>query len=499
MKRFVAIWFRSLLADWMCVRRPELIGTSFVFSISDHNRLIVTAVSRAALQQDVYAGMVLADAKAIAPGLQVFDDKPGRAKNLLRHLGTWCIRYSPAVSIDGDDGLILDVSGCPHLWGGEREYLTEIRSRLASHGYEVRLAIADTIGAAWAISRYGTVSAIVKPGEHPAAILPLPPAALRLEGTISQRLHKLGLSKISTFISMSRAALRRRFGDDLLIRIDQAMGTIEEHLLLLEEPIPYQERLACLDPIRTAKGIEMAIAQLLDQLCARLKREDKGIRNAILRCFRIDGKIVTVEIGTNRASQNAMHLFSLFELKIPNIEPALGIEVFVLEAIKVEEVSGLQEKLWAGPAGLNDQAIAELLDRLQGKLGQNTTHRFLPAEHHWPEWSLVEAKTLNEKPLSTWQDDQPRPIRLLARPELIEVAAPIPDYPPMNFRHRGTLHTIKRADGPERIEQEWWLQTGEHRDYYRVEDENGQRFWVFRSGHYQGGKGRQWYLHGFFA
>lgn len=175
----------------------------------------------------------------------------------------------------------------------------------------------------------------------------------------------------------------------------------------------------------------------------------------------------------------------------------MGIELFTLEAARGEDVSASQEALWHHST-LNDHRLAELLDQLTGKLGKNAVHRYLPAEYYWPERSFKEAASLKEEPAADWPD-HPRPVRLLWHPESVQVAAPIPDYPPLHFRHKGKLHKIKKADGPERIEAEWWIQEGEHRDYYIVENEAGERFWIFRLGHYDGSKPHRWFLHGYFA
>ena len=262
---------------------------------------------------------------------------------------------------------------------------------------------------------------------------------------------------------------------------------------------PYQERLPCLEPISTATGIEIALQQLIDTLCARLQKEQKGIRKAEFKGYRIDGKTVSISIGTHRASSNPKHLFKLFELKIELIEPDLGIELFMLEAKKVEEAPALQEQLWESVCGLENNSLAELIDRLAGKVGEGHIHRYLPDEHYWPERSIKPTASLEEQPTTSWRTDRPRPTLLLPKPEPIEVMAPIPDYPPMHFRYRNVLHKVIRADGPERIEQEWWLQDGQHRDYYYVEDEQGRRYWLFRLGHYDAEKKPSWFIHGFFA
>jgi protein ImuB len=298
---------------------------------------------------------------------------------------------------------------------------------------------------------------------------------------------------------MPRSALRRRFGQAFLQRLHQALGSEQEFIQPVQPIEPYQERLPCLEPIVTRAGIEIALQQLLNTLCKRLEAEQKGIRSLRLHCHRVDDKTITVAIGTNRPSRNVPHLFKLFENKLSTIEPALGIELFVLDAVKVEDHTPVQENLWEKRGGLQDAALAELLDRFTGRFGSNCFHRYLPDEHYWPERSLRPALSLEENSTTAWRTDEPRPVYLLPKPQPIEVTAPIPDYPPMLFRYKGRLHKIVKADGPERIEQEWWLSEGQHRDYYCVEDEAGQRFWLFRAGHYDAAKTYGWFLHGFFA
>lgn len=495
-KRFISIWFRYLATDWFTLRQPHLCNTAFVLTAPSHGRMIVTAANAIAEVRGVYNGMVLADARAIIPGLQVLDDKPGLGDKLLKHIAEWCIRFTPIAAIDPPDGIILDVTGCPHLWGGEEPYLNDIVNKLKCRGYYTRAAIADTIGTAWAVARFAKQSMIGQ-NQQSEALFSLPPEALRLEADTIERLHKLGLRQIKSFISMPRSALRRRFGNHIIKRLNQALG-LEEEIIQLVQPIePYQERLPCLEPIVTATGIEIALKKLLEDLCQRLQKEQKGLRTACFKCYRVDGKIEQVNIATNRPSRNVNHLFKLFEIKLPTIEPDLGIELFVLEAPKVEDHSPSQEKLWEATGGLDDTGLAELLDRIEGKIGSNSITRFLPDEHYWPERSFKQAVSLQEQKTTDWRLDRPRPIQLLATPEHIEVTAPIPDYPPMNFRHQGKLHKVLKADGPERIEQEWWIQDGQHRDYYAVEDEEGYRYWLFRLGHYD--EEYQWFIHGIFA
>ncbi|MHA4896294.1 Y-family DNA polymerase [Pedobacter sp. PWIIR3] len=500
-KRYVSMWFRQLLADWQLIRRPELTAVPFVFAAPDHGRMIVTAVSPLAAAVPVEVGMKAADAKAICIGLEVLDDKAGRSAKLLKGLGEWCVRYSPIVSIDefAMDGLMLDVSGCTHLWGGEKGYLKEIVSRLKSKGYTVRVAIADTPGAAWAIARFGTITPLIAPGKQIDALLPLVPEALRLEPLVLAKLQKLGFYQIRSFINMPRSVLRRRFGEDFLLRLAQAIGTEEEVLKPLQVPVPFQQRLTCLESVRTRTAIEIAITNMLEALCKQMMEEGKGLRSGVLTGYRVDGKIVQVTVGTSAATYSVSHLFKLFQLKIDQIRPGLGIELFVLDATKVDDVEVPQEEMWAAKRGLDNESVIRLLDRVAGKIGTAVIRRYLPAKHYWPERSQERAVSVTQKAITNWRVDKPRPTELLNRPDPIEVMALIPDHPPKFFIYNGIQHRVVKADGPERIEREWWLDQGEHRDYYQVEDDEGRRYWLFRSGHYTGEQKYQWFLHGFFA
>lgn len=497
-QRYVSIWFRHLNTDWFSIRQPHLRHTPFVLRASSHGRIIVTALNASAARKGLHVGMPLADARAIIPDLKVLDDKPDLAEKLLKRLAEWCIRFTPTVATDPPDGLLLDATGCPHLWGSDELYVAAITKKLNARGYDVRVAMSDTIGAAWGVARFGKEPLVITSDHHIDALLPLPPEALRLEPETVERLHKLGLRKISQFIHMPRSSLRRRFGPHFIMRLGMALGQEIELIEPIQPAELYQERLPCLEPIVTATGIAIALEELLKKLCLRLQQEQKGLRVAVFKCYRVDGKIEEINIGTNRPSHHVNHLFKLFEMNLPTIEPALGIELFVLEAPKVEEHLPQQEKMWEGTGGLEDMRLSELIDRLAGRISIHAIHRYLPDEHYWPERSIKPASSLEEKPTALWPTDKLRPLKILPKPESIEVTAPIPDYPPMLFRYKGKLHKIVKADGPERIEQEWWLQQGQHRDYYRVEDEEGHRYWLFRLGHYHE-KTFQWFIHGFFA
>jgi len=496
--RFVSIWLPHLATDWFAARQPQLKNTAFVLKAASHGCIIVTAASPAAQAQGIHTGMALADAKALFPTLSVFEDKPNLTTQLLQRIAEWCIRFTPAAAPNPPDGILLDATGCTHLWDGDQAYTVDITKRLATRGYTARVGIADTIGTAWAVARFSRQSLIVESGCQGEALAKLPPAALRLEAATVERLHKLGLRTIEHVMAIPRKELRRRFGPQFLQRMAQALDEETEAFTPIFPVQHYEERLPCLEPIVTRTGIEIALERLLQTLCSRLRRESNGLRCAYFRIYRMDSTAQEIEIETSRASHHEEHLFQLFSLKLSTLEPKSGIELFALEATKVEGHAPVQERLWNGGGSLQNEGLAELIDRIAGKLGKETIQRYLPAEHHLPERSYTKA-SLHEHRSLAWRTDKLRPLLVLPHPEPVEVTAPIPDYPPMNFRYNGTLHNVARADGPERIEQEWWTGQGEHRDYYAVEDEAGARYWLFRLGHYSTDKANRWFLHGFFA
>ncbi len=497
MPRYAYIWFPFLLTDYMSRKKSELSKIPFVLVSSQRGRTVIDSVNPLAQQKEIYPNMVLADCKAIFPELLAIKSEPGRAEKILYALAEWCIGYTPFVAVDLPDGLILDTSGCTHLFGGEIAYIENLKTRLGAYGYYVQIAIADTIGTAYATARFGNNLTNVIPGGQAQALRKLPPAALRLEPAVLERLKKLGLHRIGDIMDIARTTLRRRFGASLPYRISQALGQEMEMIVPIKPIEPYQERLSSMEPIASAIGITIALQQLLQTLCLRFEKEGMGLRQVVFKAYRLDGDIQQIDIGTVYPSRNADHLFKLFEHKIATLQPELGFELFVLEASKVEPVINEQAALW-NASRQNDKKITELLDRVTSKIGLSSITRYLPAEHYLPERSVKQATPIWEKAPTTWRTDWPRPTHLLQHPEVIEVTAVLPDYPPMLFRFRGKLHTIIKSDGPERIEQEWWLSDGLYRDYYCVEEESGSRYWLFRSGPYDAGR-PEWFIHGFFA
>ena len=210
-KRFVSIWFPHLATDWFTLRKPGLKGLPFVLTVSSHGRKMISVANPLAQQAGLHTAMTLADARALLPALQTFDDKPGLEQQLLQRIAEWCIRFTPVAAPHSPNGIVLEASGCTHLWKGEQGYVTDIVNRLAARGYTVKAAIADTVGAAWAVARFSKEQ-VVGTGKQADALRYLPPAALRLDADVIEKLNKLGLRRVADLISMPRSALRRRFG-----------------------------------------------------------------------------------------------------------------------------------------------------------------------------------------------------------------------------------------------------------------------------------------------
>ena len=454
------------------------------------------------------------------------------------------------------------VSGSFASTRGEEKLIDEVAGRIGKAGFACRAAIADTAGAAWAMARFGRAArAVVAPGASRASLADLPVAALRLAADSVAALERLGLERIGDLYRLPRAALAQRFGEGLASRLDQALGDEGEPLSPLRVQPARRSRLAFAEPIATAEDLARALALLAEALCRGLAEEGMGARRLELACYRVDGAVERAAIGTARPSRDARHLTRLLAEKIATIDPGLGVEDMILSAPLAETLAAAQLSLARlciqtppprpspvkgegedrrpfpvkgegetvehvaksppplrgrgragsiGITGLTDPAaLAILADRLGNRIGFANLRRLAPRESHLPERAvaLLPALGAAEKTTARWRAGAARPIRLLAPPETVEAMAPVPDDPPVMFRWRRKQHRVRRADGPERIAAEWWRNPdpgtlgdpGAIRDYYRVEDAEGRRFWLFRAGLYQPDKPARWFIHGVFA
>lgn len=490
--------------------------------------------------------MRLADARALMPDLVTTSGEPQADHRLIETIANWCDRYTPWVAIDplggaiaeegteacsaggfgGDAGLLLDVTGCGHLFGqgdaGEHALLADLTERLARHDLACRAAMADTAGAAWALARFAERQADLfcpQRGQR-AALAALPVEGLRLDAPIVETLLKLGLRRIGDLYPLPRAPLARRFGDQLLTRLDQALGTIAEPIEPRRPPPAFRTRLAFVEPIGRSEDIAAATSRLLAALCRQFEQAGVGARRLEIALYRVDGSVDRTAIGTSRPNRDNPRLMKLFEEKLGELDPGFGVELMILAAPEVEAWDGTQDTLPdAGVmASLGEDGTIDLADRLALRLGAESVVRLLPRDSHLPERVQTAGAAAQPAHAGAWRRvaglKGARPTRLLQRPELVEVTAHVPDDPPAVFHWRRHAHRIVRAEGPERVADEWWRPRPDgsrqpantlppYRDYYRVEDDDGGRFWLFRDGPYRmAANGRptaRWFLHGFCA
>ncbi|HEY3695063.1 MAG TPA: DNA polymerase Y family protein [Phenylobacterium sp.] len=466
----------------------------------------LAALDAAAARLGLYAGQKAADAAALAPGLVVADAQPEADAAALEALADWCVRFSPAVAADPPDGLFLDVDGVAHLWGGEQGLMDDFRRRLARAGLPFRLAVADTPGAAWALARHAADGTVAAPGDQARRLAPLPPAALRLEPAVAAQVERLGLKTVGQLFAMPRAPFARRFGVDALLRLDQALGRVKEALVFRRPPTPWFARLAFAEPISQPEDLARVAADICAVLCARLDAAGRGARRFELAFHRLDGRAQTLEAGLSLAGRDPVRLARLFAPRLEAVDPGFGVEAVTLAAREVEALSARQGRLGAGREAAVEEGLAPLVDRLANRLGEDRVWKAAPLQSHLPELAVGQRPPLaGDLSFDGWDPQLPRPLRLFSRPQPIEAMAPIPDDPPVQFRWRGQLHRIRRAEGPERVAEEWWKRPLDDadparvRDYYRLEDHDGRRFWVFRAGLYEAGQPAKWWMHGVFG
>ena len=469
---------------------------------------LLYAVDSAARREGLFVGQKATDATALCPGLITAEAEPQADTQALIELADWCVRFSPGVALDPPDGLFLDVSGVAHLWGGEAALAQDFRARLAANGLEVRVAIADTPGAAWALAHQGRdAQTIALPGEQGSLMEHLRLTALRLSPEAATQIERLGLKTVGQLIALPRAPLARRFGAETLARIDQALGRSKEALTFRRPPNPWFARLAFAEPISAPEDLQRVGQDIAAKLCLRLEREGQGARQFELGFHRLDGKVQNLTIGLATAARDPTRIAKLFAPKLETVDPGFGIEVVTLAAQAVEPVAGRQVRLDTLLDGGLEDGLTPLIDRLANRLGEGRVWKTVPIESHVPERSAGRARPLGPiTGVSNWDREMPRPLRLFHKPEPLEgVMALTPDDPPRQFQWRRRVHRIRHAEGPERIGDEWWrididdVRTGTIRDYYRVEDQEGVRFWVFRQGLYAAGEPAKWFLHGLFG
>ncbi|HEX6443421.1 MAG TPA: DNA polymerase Y family protein [Stellaceae bacterium] len=558
----------------------------FATIVAEGGRRLLAALNPAAEAAGLVPGMPLADALSFVPGLTAVPADPAADIAALTRLAEWCGRYSPWTAPEGADGIKIEITGCAHLWGGEEALAADLARRLArllnsTGGIAHRLAIAGTLGAAWALARYAAegAPAIVPTGAERTALAPLPVEALRLDPDTVRDLRRVGLRTVGELCPMPRDALARRFGESVVRRLDQAFGDLPEPLSPLGEPPLRRVRLSFAEPISDPADLARAIERLVQDLVPRLAREGIGARRLDLGFHRVDGRVEHIAIGTARPSRDPSHLAALFLGKLDTVDPGLGVEDTILSVFAVDPLPPEQlasplpdpppqageevRRTSGGQVGASGD-IAALLDRLGNRFGLAALRHLEPRQSHIPEKASVSVPVDEEKdrkiskprrrstpsppamvhwgaeragvrwgiperapispphpaaataaatlsPLKGGEEfstndaaKPPRPIRLFEPPEPVAASWLVPDSPPVQFTWRRRLYRVARADGPERIAEEWWTEDTSAaadaiRDYYRVEDEDGRRFWLYRSGLAQSEPPPRWFVHGIFA
>lgn len=453
--------------------------------------------------------MGIADARAMHPAIEVAEADPQADRRLLESLADWCDRYTPLVALDGTDGLFLDITGCSHLFGGEKPLLDDLRARFLGQGFEVRAGLASTPGAAWAASRYRS-PAIIEAGNEERMLEPLPLAALRLEPETIAGLESVGLRSAGAILRSPRAPLARRFGASLIVRIDQALGRIEEAISprLPVATLSVERHQA--EPVVLMEDVERLVGLLARSLKAELERRGEGARSLQLLLFRVDGMVSRIGVGTSQPLRAPEQVARLFHERLTALEGALdagyGFDLVRLSVLAAAPFDMAQADL-AGDASRGEEDLALFVDRISARLGMEAVHRPVLMESHVPERAVARQSFAvpagATAPHAMPAEARERPVRLLAHPEPVEVmAAEIPEGPPARFRWRRTFYDVARAEGPERIAPEWWHEKADAptRDYFRIEDRSGRRYWLFREGFY--GKGKtspRWFMQGLSA
>jgi protein ImuB len=466
--------------------------------------MAIAAACPAARSLGLHPGMAVTQARTLVPSLEITPADPSADKAFLADIALFAARrWTPIAAVCEPDGLWLDLSGVVHLFGGERRMCERILKYCARLGFDARIAVADTAGAAHALARFGQRNLILCPsGRESGAIAPLPPSALRLDDIIVAACRRFGIENIAELMAMPRGPLARRFGKLMLLRLDQALGRAAEPFNPVVPEEPHRASLRFAEPIASAESIEQVLADLVAILIARLEERGMGARQIILSCDRVDGAEQRIVIGTAAATRDAGHLLRLLKMRIEQIEPGFGIDAMHLVASRFEPFKP-QQIDQSPESGAMERPLPPLVDRIASRIGFSHIFQCSAVESDVPERSVRQVPVM--APTKEWPLHWPRPVRLLPRPEPVDkVIAELPDQPPLRFSWRGEMHVIRKADGPERIYGEWWKHRAETRavrDYFQVEDESGARFWIFRRG--DGVDARtgdlSWHVHGIFA
>jgi protein ImuB len=507
----LSLWLRRLPTDRIAKSREE--RTPLVIYGKRGNAELLTAVDEAAARLGLSPGIALAQARAMHPGLEAVAEDAEADAALLERIADWCLRYTPLVACDPPDGLLLDITGCAHLYGGEDALVADLAGQLEAAGLAYRMTIAGTIGAAWAAAHHGEPGRYAS-GKERALLSPLPLSALRLDAGTVAALARVGLKRIGDIIDLPRSPLTARFGAGVLRQLDRALGREHEPLTPRLPVAPYVAEQRFPEPIAREEDVLRSVTRLAGRLKIALERRGDGARRLELTLFRTDGALRRIAAGTSRPLREPNDIRALFVERLAAfadaLDPGFGFDMARLAVVTAEPAP--PEQIGIGGTE-DDAALDRLVDRLSARLGARRVRRLVAQDSHIPEIAAACVPAQTAIADTGWEafrrhraeaELAPRPLRLLMRPEPIEAIAEVPDGPPLRFRWRRALHEVIAAEGPERIEGAWWSEHGgPARDYFRVEDKTGLRFWLFRAGLYrdlaQGTAAPTWFLHGMFA
>ncbi|WP_379554620.1 Y-family DNA polymerase [Qipengyuania sp. DGS5-3] len=529
-RRILSLWLCDLALDrWRLaqgLKRGEGADAQPLVLIADtaHGPRI-TAVNRAAAEEGACVGTMLADARTLCPHIVTAPADPAGDRAFLEKLAVWALRWGPWTALDAPDGLLVDVTAVAHLFGGEAGLLEDVQTSFAHRGLTVRAAIAPTAGAAWAVSHFGyhfagPRSAIIGPQDDLASRLSdLPVAALRLDDAVLTTLRRLGLKRLGQLTvieadeenrkEVGRDALQRRFrnrkspASNPLIRLDQILGKVPEPLLpVIPQRMPLVQR-RLMEPIRHRSLLDQVLADLATDMARELDGKAQGARQLELGLWRVDGEVIIRRLELASATRDPAHICWLFAAKLDDVEAGFGIEIVRLRVSWAEPVE-LDQRDFEAAAKQHGTSLSACIDRLTVRLGEGAVTRPVPFASHIPERAQRWQKPLDPQPASQGElAFHKRPLKLLDHAERIAVLYATPDGYPKRFRWRGIVHEVSRVEGPERIAPEWWRErsTARLRDYYRIEDDRGRRYWIYRQGIVGDGRGGlpDWYLHGMCA
>ncbi len=472
------------------------------------------ALTSAALRQGLAPGLSLADARARLPRLAVAEADPAGDAQILARLAARCECYTPLTALDEPHGLVLDVTGCAHLFRGEAGLFARLLHDMQAFGFSTRAALAGTPDCARALARF-SAGGIFTPEEEKAAVARLPVTALEQGAETLVVLNRAGLKTLGDVAARSSRAFVSRFGADFSRKIERLFGREDVRIRPLRPPPDCMVERHFLEPLAQREQIEAALRDLMLETALLLERRGQGGRAFEADFFRADGVVRRLRVETLRPTRDPKILLRLFHEKLDvladPLDPGFGFDALRLAVPRAEKFSAEQGDFAGAAAVESERELSELLDRLTTRFGRERVLRFIHLDTYEPERESPAVPAAMAAP-AVWpaaagSEPPLRPLTLFDPPQPIEVLALAPDGPPARFHWRRQAHDVLRAEGPERIAPEWARLDPAHfggnaltRDYYRVEDVDGRRFWLFRRGLYERGDETPcWFVHGLFA